>query len=207
MTTYFSEKEMVYDGQQLRSLFAYMKFGVLGDSVVSWVGECNIPFEHMVDGEDVRANSEIRGARMVHFIIEKFDTGLFAGVALQRIMASLTIDTLRDMSPQCDLTEKLIRDGDDVYVSDVKRELRVGSLHCDETSRPRKFSISIATQSPTSTLVHFAVNVVNDGTPVPTVALQDFQVDAVAFSKALLKCFAREVTSMVEATQKVRSVN
>ena len=82
MKTHWCEDEFAYDGTQLRSLFAYLEYGHLGDSIVSWAGPCEISFDHMVDGEDLRDQSPIRGSKMLHFIVECFDTQLFGGVAL-----------------------------------------------------------------------------------------------------------------------------
>jgi len=66
----FIENKFTYDGSQLHSLFAYLEHGLLGPSVVSWRGACNIPFSHMVDGEDLLAKASIEGDEMLHFIIE-----------------------------------------------------------------------------------------------------------------------------------------
>lgn len=185
MKTYFSDGEIHYDGSQLKSLFGYLHFGVLGDSAVSWVGSCNIPFDKMVDGEDLLSRSEIRGDRMVHFIVEKFDIDLFAAVSLQRLLASLAIDLLREISPNNEIAQKLQRDGDDIFYD------------------KQKLSISIATKSPVSALIHFAVNVVNTGTPVSTLSLQDLAVDPTDFAKRLLGRFSREAESILMATRKV----
>ncbi len=190
MKTTYLDKTFAYDGTQLRSLFNYLENGVLGDSVVAWCGPCDISFEHMVDGEDVLAQSPIRGSSMLHFIVERFVPDLYSAVALQRLLASLAADFLHerlqaDRHPSAVLVR---RDGDDVYVSD------------------RKFSISIATVSPVSALIHFAVNIRNEGTPVPTVALADFSIDAKPFALELMTRFAREATTIHEATCKVRWV-
>lgn len=188
MKTLFLEADELYDGRQLVSLRNYLKHKILGDSMVAWVGPCNVSLDHMVDGEDLLAGAEIRGGRMVHFIAELFDSTLFAGVGIQRLLASLVLETLRDLSPVRSTAESLTRDGDDILF------------------KQQKLSISIATQSPVSTLIHFAVNVTNDGTPVPTLSLHDLQVDPVEFAKVILKKFEVEVTSIREATQKVRWV-
>lgn len=184
----FIDQEFKYDGTQLKPLFAYLNYKILGDSIVSWVGPCDIPFEHMVDGEDVLAQSEIRGDKMLHFIVEKFDVQLFAGVALQRLLASIVIDILRDLSLDKSQTQKLVRDGDDIFLAN------------------KKLSISIATQSINSTLVHFAVNVVNTGTPVETLSLNDLKIDVVMFAHRVLEKFTQEVGSIIEATHKVRTL-
>ncbi|MCB0386644.1 MAG: DUF366 family protein [Bdellovibrionales bacterium] len=188
MKTLWIDSQFEYDGSQLRSLFAYLEYGILGDSMVAWVGPCQIPFDKMVDGEDKRLGAEIRGAQMVHFIGEFHNASLLAGVALQRLMASMVKDVMLDLSSDKALALRLRRDGDDLYVGE------------------NKLSISIATASPTSTLLHFAVNAVNRGTPVPTISLEEFAIDAKVFSQEVLSRFQKEYESVVNATQKVHWV-
>ena len=186
MKTKWIENEFKYDGTQLKSLFAYLGYSVLGDSIVSWQGACDIPFENMVDGEDLLAKSEIRSAKMLHFIIEKFDTSLFAGVLMQRMLAALCLELMRENQPQ--KAAEFRREGDDIFWND------------------RKLSISIATLSPVSGLIHFAVNISNENTPVKTCALSDFSISARDFAEALMKKFSAEIESTQIATQKVHWV-
>lgn len=188
MKTKFIEKEFAYDGTQLRSLFAYIDHGLLGDSAVAWIGPCEIPFEHMVDGEDLRDRSAIRGDRMLHVIAEIFSAPLIAGVAIQRLLASLAADLLRESVQDVAARASIRRAGDDVFVLD------------------RKFSISIATVSPTSALIHFAANCTNRGTPVPTAALEEWRIEPRAFAGELLERFEREMVTVREATMKVKWV-
>jgi hypothetical protein len=188
METHFIEKKFSYDGSQLRSLFAYLDHGVLGPSIISWIGRCNIPTSHMVDGEDLLANAIIAGDEMLHFIIEVFDRDLFSGVALQRLFASIARDYMQAHAGSALQAETLIRDGDDIYWGD------------------RKLSISIATRSPVSTMVHFAMNITNEGTPVKTACLNDWQVDPRRTAEDLMTLFKKEYQTIVTATQKVRPV-
>lgn len=188
MKSRFVDTLEAYDGSQLKPLRNYLKYQLLGDSVVAWVGPCDVKTEHMIDGEDLLAGAEIRGESMLHFIVELFDCTLFGGVAVQRLMASMAKDVLSATSKQAALLEVLRRDGDDIYSGD------------------KKFSISIATQSPTSTLIHFAVNVVNRGTPVPTISLQEFGLDAKTFAHEVMRRMCGEIESMRDATKKVRSL-
>ena len=95
MKSLFIDREFKYDGSQLGSLYAYLEHGILGDSVISWVGPCEVGLPEMVDGEDIRSHSRICGDRMAHFILEKFDVSLSTAVAYQRLMGSLTVDILR----------------------------------------------------------------------------------------------------------------
>ena len=188
MQTKFIDREFSYDGTQLRSLYAYLDHGLLGDSIVAWVGPCNIDFAHMVDGEDLLAKAEIRGSRMVHFIVEKFPATLPEMVALQRLLASIAKDLIETMSDQ----SRVRRDGDDIYV-----KLPTGE---------GKLSISIATISPASGLIHFAVNVSNQGTPVKTASLEDLGLEPKDFASRVLSAFANECRSIRDATMKVKWV-
>jgi hypothetical protein len=182
------DESFAYDGTQLSSLTNYLKHGVLGDAIVAWRGACQISPEHMVDGEDLVAGATIAGSDMVHFIVEKFDCDLYAGVALQRLLASIVIDVLQVQSEKTAIAQRLVRKGDDVFFVN------------------KKLSISIATVSPLSTLIHFAVNVSNEGTPVPTLSLEDLGADPRKFADEVLKRFSVEIAEIVQATRKVRWV-
>ena len=187
MKSKWVNRKFPYDGSQLRSLFGYLEFKLLGDSVISWRGACNIPAQNILDGEDLLAGAEIRGSDMVHFIVEKFHEPISFGVAMQRIIASLVKDICQKLSKVKDV-ERMFRDGDDIYIG------------------KKKFSISIATVSPVSTLVHFAVNVSNVGTPVETLCLNDLNLDPKEFAIEVMARLTREVQSIEDATKKVRTV-
>ncbi|NJL24492.1 MAG: DUF366 family protein [Calothrix sp. SM1_5_4] len=186
----FLSTNEAYDGTQLVSLRSYLSHGLLGDSIVAWVGPCEIRPEHMVDGEDLVQNAQIRGDGMLHFIVEIFDSTLFAAVGLQRLLASMVKDELMRTASAShrEIVSRLTRSGDDLY------------------GDGKKLSISIATQSPVSSLIHFAVNVVNEGTPVPTLALKDLGVEPRPLAEAVMAAFAEEVRTIRLATQKVRWV-
>lgn len=189
MKSSFIAKKFAYDGSQLRSLFAYLDHGVLGPSIISWVGACSIPFDHMVDGEDLLEKAVIQSDEMLHFIIEVFDRDLFSGVALQRLFASIAKDYVQAQGKGLLLDKAVRRDGDDIYLDS------------------KKLSISIATKSPVSVMIHFAMNVTNKGTPVETLSLQDLELDPAQTAKDLMDLFSREFNSITVATQKVRPVS
>ncbi|HVK61838.1 MAG TPA: DUF366 family protein [Bdellovibrionales bacterium] len=188
MKSIFVNNEFPYDGSQLRSLFGYLDHGVQGDSIVAWVGSCNIPRDHMVDGEDLLAGETIAGDQMVHFIIEKFNSSLLAAVALQRLFASICLELVREFVNDPQIAAQFRREGDDLFFG------------------PGKLSISIATVTPISSMIHFAVNVTNEGTPVRTACLGDFDMPPEEFARKAMKRFADEMVSIESATTKVRWV-
>lgn len=188
MQSHFIEKKFAYDGTQLHSLYAYLNHGILGPSIIAWQGPCSISFDHMVDGEDLLAKAVIAGDEMLHFIVEVFDRELFSAVALQRLFASICRDFLDTQARSVLGNKSLIRDGDDIYLEDCK------------------LSISIATKSPVSVMVHFAMNVTTDGTPVKTLSLKDLNLNPQNTAEELMVLFKKEFNSIVKATQKVKPI-
>lgn len=181
-TKFLSETHEIYDGHQLAPLWNYLQHGLVGSSCVSWIGPCQVPLEAMVDGEDVRAQSVISGASMVHFIAELFDIELKGAIAFQRLMVTLARDVLEELSGQ-----RIVRRGDDLYW------------------QGGKLSISIATRSLQSCLIHFAVNVTRAGTPVVTSSLADLGVQPSPFAEQLLRLVQAEWDDLLFSYYKVRT--
>lgn len=180
MKTKFVTKKINYDGSQLKPLYSYVHHQLHGDSIVAFIGACDVTLEHMVDAEDFVVNAKIASDEMLHFIVELFGQNLMTAVALQRLLVSIAQDILLEMG------QPLIRNGDDLYF------------------KKKKLSVSIASASAVSSQIHLGINIKNTGTPVPTCALSDFSVAPAKFAKELLARFAAEYTSITEATQKVR---
>ena len=189
MKSLWIDKNIKYDGSQLHSLYSYLNHKVLGDSIVSWAGECDVTLDHMVDGEDLLAKAEIKADKMLHFIIEKFDVKLFSGVCLQRLLGEIFISYIQKNSPVKEISEKLVRCGDDVYFE------------------KKKFNISIASMSPVSCLIHFAVNIDGKNAPVPTLSLEELKLAPEKTAKDIMDIFTAEIEHIIKATQKVKWVN
>lgn len=189
--TFWIPKKIKYTGEQLSSLFAYLNYGVLGPSAVAFIGPCDISFANMKDGEDLREKAVIAGHEMLHFIFEIFDERLITGVFLQRLFAAIIKDLLE---------EHIYADGVQTESMQLRLRRSGDDLYCGQA----KLSISIATRSAAGVLVHFAVNITNEGTPVETVSLNDFGIEAKSFAKAALAKLQVEMNSIMQATYKVR---
>ncbi len=179
------EDEIAYTGEQLRSLWAYRSFGILGDSAVAFIGACDVELDALVDIEDHREGAIIRSARMLHFIVEHFRPDLALGVARQRLLMVIIRDLINARVGRLQIQRR----GDDLYDED------------------RKLSVSIATVSPVSTLIHVGLNVVTDDVPVSACALTEYGIDAVDLARAVLDAYARELSEMERACCKVRPVS
>jgi len=179
----FVPNEITYTGEQLRSHWAYMSYDLLGDSAVAFIGACRIQPEHMKDLEDVKALSRIHSEGMVHFIVEHFGLGLDQGVLRQHLLVALMAEDLNRRLGE----PRVRREGSDLYDGRYK------------------LTISIASLSPVSTLIHAAINVTSRGTPVPTRGLEDFGIAPREFADQVLSAYARECAIIQRACLKVRT--
>src|SRR3989338_108786 len=180
----FIDSVIKYDGTQLQPLWIYKNYDLCGDALVSFIGPAEVTLQHMVDQEDVKENRPIYSESMVHFIAEFFDLDLEKTVYRQRLLVAIMKEILEQK-----LGKELIRRGDDIYDEDAK------------------LSVSIATLSGISTLIHTGINISSHNTPVKTKGLiSDYNLDPTAFSKEVLGAFKNELESSWLARCKVRSV-
>ncbi len=177
-----------YDGRQLASHWIYRTFGLRGDALVAFAGPCQVDLAHMVDLEDVQAQAPIFSPHMLHIIAEFFQGDLHLTVYRQRLLIIIAGEMLASA-----LDQPVHRRGDDLYLD-----------RADGT--PGKRSVSIATTSPTSTLIHAGFNITTSGTPVPTVGLADLGIDVAPFARDLVQRYVDEVQDIWLARCKVRAV-
>ena len=195
MQTLFSELVVTYTGPQLRSGWLAETFGVGDDALVAWLGPCHVATADLVDLEDQRAGAEIHAALMLHFLAEHPGRDLPLMVLRQRLLVAEALEILHELGAP------VRREGDDLYLctpSPGKGEGAGGGVLA------RKLSVSIATLSPRSGLIHFALNVDPTGAPVPAVGLAELGVDPRAFAERLLERYATELASAMAACEKVR---
>ncbi len=186
MEILFIDKELKYDGTQLSPHWIYKNFKIKGDAVVAFVGECEVKLEHMVDIEDVINNEPIYSKKMLNIIEENFQSSLIETVYRQRLLVTITKELIEKNYPQVNIT----RSGDDLYIKD------------------KKLSVSIATKSITSTLIHFGININAEGAPIDAADLvSDVGVkDIKKFANDLISEYKKEIEDIKSATSKVRGV-
>ncbi len=184
MLTKFIKEEITYTGRELTSHWAYRRFGLLGDSLVAFCGPCDLPVERMADLEDVLSDAPIHSARMLHFIVEHFGSTLETTVLRQRLLICLIAELLNRPGGEA----RIIRKGDDLYFGEGK------------------LSVSIAVQSPVSTMIHAGLNVVTEGTPVKTAGLVELGVEPEGLAREILVRYREEIDGIARARCKVRGV-
>ena len=180
----FVEKKIAYTGEQLRSHWAYRSFDILGDCAVAFVGPCDVRPEFMKDVEDLKAASRIYSEEMLHFIVEHFSCALDMAVLRQRLLMAIMAENLnrRDLGGG-----HVTRSGSDLYDGRLK------------------LTVSIASVSPVSALIHAGINISSRNTPVPTRGLADYGIEPRAFAEEALAGYSAECDGLLRARCKVRA--
>jgi uncharacterized protein len=188
---YIKGRKVTYDGTQLRSLWAFTQHNVQGDSIVAFRGPADVSGANLVDLVDAKAGKFIKSDEMVHFITEFFDSDLPRTVALRRLLIMIIKEVIEEIKPEIFVERK----GNDLFIE------------VDEEGVDyRKLSVSIATASPVSTLIHVGVNVTSENTPVPTFGLNDLEVPVEELVLKVMQKFITEIKEMELERTKVRGV-
>lgn len=176
--------EITYTGEQLQSNFAYTTCGIVGDSIIAFCGVCDVKLEAMVDIEDLKAGHRIYSESMLHFILEHFDTDLEKAVVRQFLFADIVKDSINEG------IGRLV----------VKR------VHSDLYDEDAKLSVSVATVTPISSLIHFGLNITSINTPVKTKGLRDYSIDPHEFANLVMDRYTKEYDKITTARCKVKWV-
>jgi len=181
MKTKFIEKEIKYSGLELAPHWIYKNFNMQGDAIVGFVGECEVNLSEMVDVEDVINNEPIYSKSMLNFICETFNIGMVEGVLRQRLLITIIKEVL-----ETSYNIPVIRSGDDLFIDG------------------KKLTVSIATKSATSVLIHTGVNIDPTGAPISAVGLNSVQnLKVEDFAKKVMEKYSDEIEDIVLATTKV----
>ncbi len=184
MKTKLIEHEIKYEGWQLSPHWIYKNFKLQGDAIVAFVGECEVKLTEMVDIEDVINNEPIYSKSMLSFISEQFNVGLVEGVFRQRLLICIIKEALEKRG------YKITRNGDDLFFED------------------KKLTVSIATKSVNSILIHTGINISSEGAPVKASGLASELglSDIKEFAKEIMDKYSQEIDDIILASTKVRGV-
>ena len=184
MKTLFIENEIKYIGSQLAPHWIYKNFKIQGDAIVAFVGECEVKLTEMVDIEDVINDEPIYSKYMLSFITEQFNVELVEGVFRQRLLVTCIKEALERRG------FFVRRNGDDLFVND------------------KKLSVSIATKSMTSVLIHTGLNILSEGAPIPVSGLgSDLGIEDIKeFAQEIMQKYSDEIEDIILASTKVRGV-
>ncbi len=213
MKTLFIENEVKYIGSQLAPHWIYKNYKIQGDAIIAFCGECDVKLTEMVDIEDVINNEPIYSKYMLSFITEQFNVELVEGVFRQRLLISCIKEALEDRlftprpqhllageeAVEGDVGQSLANAGEGIIIKRNGDDLFVNG---------KKLSVSIATKSLTSVLIHTGINILSDGAPIPVSGLEsDLNIkDVKSFALDVMKRYSNEIDDIIMASTKVRGV-
>ena len=184
MITKYIDEEIKYIGSQLAPHWIYKTQKIQGDAIVAFCGECEVKLSEMVDIEDVINNEPIYSKYMLSFITEQFNVNLIEGVFRQRLLICIIKEELEKRGIF------VVRKGDDLMIDN------------------RKLSVSIATKSVSSILIHTGLNIESAGAPVEASGLSSELgiTDIKDFANVIMRRYAEEIDDIISASTKVRGV-
>lgn len=184
MKTLLIDEQIKYEGWQLSPHWIYKNFKIQGDAIVAFTGECEVKINEMVDIEDVINNEPIYSKNMLSFITEQFNVNLVEGVFRQRLLICIIKEALENRG------FKIQRSGDDLFFDG------------------KKLTVSIATKSVNSILIHTGININSDGAPVKASGLASELglSDIKEFAKEIMDKYSQEIDDIILASTKVRGV-
>ena len=184
MKTKFLDENIKYEGWQLCPHWIYKNFKIQGDATVAFIGECEVKLTEMVDIEDVINNEPIYSKLMLSFISEQFNVGLVEGVFRQRLLICTIKEALEKRG------FKITRNGDDLFFEG------------------KKLTVSIATKSATSVLIHTGINIISEGAPVKASGLSSELgiSDIKELAQEIMTNYSEEIDDIILASTKVRGV-
>ena len=181
MKTILANENIKYEGWQLAPHWIYKTFHVLGDAIVAFRGECEVKLSEMVDIEDVINNEPIYSKDMLSFITEQFNVNIVEGVFRQRLLICVIKEVLEKRG------YKVQRNGDDLIIDN------------------KKLTVSIATKTMTSILIHTGINIDSTGAPVSACGLtNDLGItDIEVFAEEVMQLYSEEIDDIILAAAKV----
>ena len=182
----FTDKIIDYTGQQLRSHYIFETFGLEGDAIVSFVGACAVE-EHMVDLSDKVKKEFIKSEKMLHFLIEHFDSDLEKAILKKRLFVSMILEEIR-------------KDTVEIHRNTLQR--KENGIY----SGKKKLSVAVSTASPVSTLIHVGLNISSKNTPVETIGLEDLGIEPKKLALDVIELYCKEIRSVKQSRCKVAGV-
>lgn len=189
MRVEFSKIERTYTGIELRPHFLVNELGIFGSALVAFIGPCHVTPQNLLDLEDRNQQKFIRAKWMVHFLGEFFGRSLKEGVLYQRLYISLIQEITNGILKNNSWNGPGIsRKGNDLYVGSAK------------------LSVSIATVSTVSQLLHIGININPEGAPVEAIGLQDLGIPVDNWIPQILEACKSENSQIDFACVKVKPV-
>ena len=176
------KEEFSFTAEEMFPHWAYKKYGIAGDSIIAFVGPCRITPEHLIDLEEFRAGTVISAEKMLHFIVEHFDTDLEKAILRQYLLVTILEEKINNRLN----AKKVIRWSDDLYDEDYK------------------LTVSAVTKNVISSKIHLGINVVPSKIKVKTRGLSHYDIDPYELAEVIISQYRLENRRLKEKCWKMK---
>ena len=144
MKSLYVKEKIEFTGEQLEPHWTYKNFDILGDSILAFVGPCDLKEEYLVGVDHFKKKTQIKSEMMLHFLVEHFDQDLEKAILRQKLLMSILKDKLNHRLGG----DVFQRWGNDIFEQDFK------------------LTVSTVTRTPVSTKIHVGINISSKDVPV-----------------------------------------
>ncbi len=184
MRSLFIKEEISFTGEQLLSYWAYTHYDLPGDSILAFIGPCQIDEKYIVGINHFKKKTQIKSERMLHFLVEHFELDLEKAILRQKLLVDIVKDKLNHRIKG----DVLQRWGDDLYDTDFK------------------LTVSATVRTPVSTKIHLGINISSQNTPVKARGLTDYGIDPNDISQAVMDQYRLDMRLISEKLWRIRSI-
>ncbi len=172
-------------GDEMLPHWALRNFGLLGDSIVSFIGQFSVPPERWIDIDSIMHNQDFPAGDMLHFVIEHFQSSLGETVLRQYVLVSILEEKLLHRVRYND--NQLTRLGDDLFDGE------------------NRLSLTAAGSTLVSTKIHLGVFI--DSAPgYGFHGLREYNVDPSELAEVVIMQYRTEMRRISEKAWKMRPI-
>jgi hypothetical protein len=184
MKSLYVKEKMKFTGEQLEPHWTYKNLDILGDSILAFVGPCDLKEEYLVGVDHFKKKTQIKSEMMLHFLVEHFDQDLEKAILRQKLLMSILKDKLNH------------RLGGDVFQ-------RWGN---DIFDQDFKLTVSTVTRTPVSTKIHVGINISSKNVPVKARGLSDYGIDPDDIAEVVMNQYRLDMRRIQERITRTRSI-
>ena len=180
----FIPDKIKFSGEQLNEHWTAENYEVIGDSIVAFVGPCDISPNYLSDIKHRKKKTPIKSELMLHFLAEHFDTDFEKVILRQKLLIHILKDKLNHRLGG----DVMQRWGDDLFDGDAK------------------VTVTAVVKTKVSTKIHIGVNISSKNTPVKTKGLQDYKLDPQEIAQAVMNQYGVDILKITEKIATTKSL-
>ncbi|KPL00057.1 MAG: hypothetical protein AMJ90_08915 [candidate division Zixibacteria bacterium SM23_73_2] len=184
MRSLYIKEKIKFTGEQLVPFWTFERFDLLGDSIVVFIGPCELQERYVIGIDHWKKKTEIKSESMLHFLVEHFDLDLEKAILRQKILVNILKDKLNHRLGG----DVFQRWGDDIYDEDYK------------------LTISTAARTDVSTKIHLGINITAKNAPVKAKGLSDYGIDPDDIAQVVMNQYRLDMRRIQERLVKTRKI-